>query len=612
MFAGVFAAVALAVAPSHIAFAADRLPASMGEIYRVAANGAITNLTHSPASEVQATAAPDGKWIAFVRVRLSNVQIYVVGSTGRGLHAVSPPLSSFALGGGGVDSIAWSPDSERLAVVRYVDNRTILYVGGRRGGWRAVAHGASGQPAAWSSDGSKLAFPTSTGLIRVVTASGRSLWRAGGLGTPAWSQSGLLAVHANSTTIAVFDARGTQRASFAGSAFAWRGDVLASDRSGTLELRTRGAGAPTLRVRLVARARPDDPARIEWDGATRIRLFDNQAVGYDLARHRRFALPAGLTAYDGTVSAAGVAAWWRYRGGEVELVRDGRVVQTRPSCHDDPPFDRIQFLGRTNVLVYESSCLVPSADLYSIAPDGSGLARLTSTPQHEFDPALSPDGSRVAYVRQLLADRCDGCAQSLWVTSPAKQLTSPSENDPAPFDDSPSWSPDGTLLVFSQSGPDSPFALLTVPVAGGTPTPLGIAGQRPVWGPKLIAFEVDGLPPKLETYDPVTHEIEVVATTKGRDPLALAWSQDGRLAYLASNGKERWISIVGGPSFDVSKLLPKDSFATGLAWSPDGSRFAIVSKDANGLGEVWTVGVDGKDLRQVTRDLDVVGNLSWR
>jgi len=51
---------------------------------------------------------------------------------------------------------------------------------------------------------------------------------------------------------------------------------------------------------------------------------------------------------------------------------------------------------------------------------------------------------------------------------------------------------------------------------------------------------------------------------------------------------------------------------TGLAWSPDGTRLAFVADDTNGYGEVWTIGADGSGLQQVTRNLGVVGTLSWR
>ncbi|MES1248403.1 MAG: hypothetical protein ABUS54_12110, partial [Actinomycetota bacterium] len=378
------------------------------------------------------------------------------------------------------------------------------------------------------------------------------------------------------------------------------------------ELRNSGAGKPTLRVRLFAKARIDDDARIAWVSRTRLRVYDNSYVEYDLGTRRKTALPSELTPYDSAFSATGTTAEWRFGDPADSLLRGTQTIATIAACHDDEPFESLHFLGRTNALVYQTGCPVPSADIYSIAPDGSGLTQVTSTPEHEMSPSLSPDRSRVAYVQEPVASFCKGCAESIWASNPTVQLTAPKDTDTLLFDESPSWSPDGTQILFSQAGFDGPTKLTTVPAAGGAPTLLGVDGVHPVWGPKLIAFEVDGLTPKLETYDPATHAVTVVATTKGLDPMALAWSSDGRLAYLANAGADERIAIVGGTSFDVTKLLPPRSRATGLAWSPDGTRFAFVANDVNGIGEVYTVGTDGSGLTQVTRNVDAVGNLSWR
>lgn len=606
----VLAALTPPAPTSRIAFAADRAPLHYGEIYRVAADGAVTNLSRSPAADTFPAASPDGKHVAFVSVRGGRVRIYVVGSDGRNLHPVSPPLATVGPHDGAVALIAWAPDNRRIAVELNIGAGTpALHLTSVAGGWRTVAHGLAQQPVSWSPDGTRLAFATQTGLVDVIDSrTGRTLWNAGGRGTPAWSAHGLLAVAQNSTMIAVYEENGRLRASFHGNAFAWSpsGDVLASDRLGSLELRTNGAGTPTLRAKLVPGARADDGAHIEWLGPTRIRLYDNRFVGYDVARRHTFALPAGADTYGSVISANGVAA--HVQAGE--LVRGVRIVRTAPTCGDDLPFESVQFLGRTNALVYQSGCILPSADIYTVDPDGTGLQQVTKTPQHEFSPALSPDGSRVAYAQQQVADRCDGCPQSLWIGS--TQLTNPQYSDDAPFDVDPSWSPDGKQLVYSQSGPDSPFELMTIPAAGGTPQRL-VAGLHPAWGPKLIAFEVDGTPPKIETYDPATHAVATVAVTKGLDPSTLAWSNDGRLAYLAYSAHgHAWISIVGGGSFDLNTLLPPKSQASGLAWSPDDTRFAFIATDRNGNGEVYTVGTNGRGLQQVTKDLDAVGNLSWR
>ena len=52
------------------------------------------------------------------------------------------------------------------------------------------------------------------------------------------------------------------------------------------------------------------------------------------------------------------------------------------------------------------------------------------------------------------------------------------------------------------------------------------------------------------------------------------------------------------------------SVVSGAEMSPPGGAF--VATDVNGIGEVYTVGIDGKGLHRVTTDLDAVGTLGWR
>jgi Tol biopolymer transport system component len=596
------AGVVAALAASQIVFAANNAPTTYGEIYVVAPSGAVRNVTHAPAPDLVPAVSPDGRRIAFARERASGVQIYVVGTDGRGLHAVSPRLAGGGLHNGGVSAIAWSPEGRRLAVVRTAA-KTELYIGVVGGAWRRISQQAQDAPA-WSADGNRLAYATTTGLVRVVSPSGRWLWDASGDGVPAWSKHGLLAVHQNSETVGIYDSSGRQRATIDGDGFAWSGDRLASLDSGLLALRPTATAAPTFRVRVYAKSLGPSGGGLVWVGRDAVRFMGRGDVwhGYDLA-HRR-ALP-GTAPPMSVFSANGVAASIAY-GTSVSLVRGGKTIRKLPFCNDEESASGLQFVGRTTAVVYASGCPEPNGDIYSVAPDGTALRRLTHTGHDDFSPALSPDGVHIAYAQQEIASFCKGCPHALWVT-PGAQLTTHDDTDDAPFDEDPSWSPDGATIVYANSGAAVPWNLFTVAAAGGTPLALDIHGERPAWGPKLIAFEVDGLPPKLETYDPATHTASVVATTKGRDPMALAWSRDGRLAYLASVGSTHVIAIVGGGAFTVPL---RD--ATGLAWSPDGTRFAFVAADANGNGEVYTIGVDGKGLKQVTHNLGAVGNLSWR
>lgn len=89
-------------------------------------------------------------------------------------------------------------------------------------------------------------------------------------------------------------------------------------------------------------------------------------------------------------------------------------------------------------------------DLWTIAPDGTGLARLTHTPNlFEAKPSWSPDGGRIVfgvvdasreiYLRVMNADGSD----QVTLTPPSTSVSSYG----------PAWSPDGSSIAFAQGVP---------------------------------------------------------------------------------------------------------------------------------------------------------------
>ena len=111
-------------------------------------------------------------------------------------------------------------------------------------------------------------------------------------------------------------------------------------------------------------------------------------------------------------------------------------------------------------------------------------------------PQVSPDGSRVAFVRVTVNEKKEGYNTSIW-TVPLEGGEEPHQLTKGDHDSGPRWSPDGKFLLFlrtteKNSKPEPP-QLAILPMAGGdsfvfTDLPKGAAS--PSWAPdgKTIAF----------------------------------------------------------------------------------------------------------------------------
>src|SRR5215467_14551919 len=115
------------------------------------------------------------------------------------------------------------------------------------------------------------------------------------------------------------------------------------------------------------------------------------------------------------------------------------------------------------------------------------------------DPQVSPDGSRVAFVRVTVNEKKEGYNTSIW-TVPAAGGEAARQLTKGDHDTTPRWSPDGKFLLFLRStekdGKPEPPQLATLPMAGGDSfvfTDLPRGAGNPVWAPdgKNIAFVSD-------------------------------------------------------------------------------------------------------------------------
>jgi dipeptidyl aminopeptidase/acylaminoacyl peptidase len=261
----------------------------------------------------------------------------------------------------------------------------------------------------------------------------------------------------------------------------------------------------------------------------------------------------------------------------------------------------------------------------SVLPGASaGAQKRTITEMDLFkfvwiaDPQISPDGSRVAFVRVWVNQKADRYDSALWIAptsgGAARQLTA------GPRDASPRWSPDGRRLAFVRSaekeGRPQPAQIYLLTFEGGEAqalTDLPRGAGSPEWSPdaKTIAFTSSEDLSKIDKAGAEGGEVKEKQPERVSDVRVItrATYRFNGPGYLNPKVKTHvWTVAVPVAPGDAPKpkQITKGNFDEGnISWSLDGKRIYFTANRAlepyyePPRADLYSVAPDGSDERKI-------------
>lgn len=198
---------------------------------------------------------------------------------------------------------------------------------------------------------------------------------------------------------------------------------------------------------------------------------------------------------------------------------------------------------------------------------------LTREPGLEVRPALSPDGTRVAFAKKTReGNQADIFVCQRHADSP-RQITFY-----AGYENYPTWSPDGSWLAFVRCMDES-SGIFTVPAIGGEPRRV---------------YSTEGLPRHLD------------------------WSPNGRWIVFSESygeGHARLLLLDLQPDERTPQVLtrpiPGEESDTFPRFSPSGNEVAFIRTARSGLSDVFCVGIADGEVRRLTSGQISIWGLDW-
>jgi len=249
-------------------------------------------------------------------------------------------------------------------------------------------------------------------------------------------------------------------------------------------------------------------------------------------------------------------------------------------------------------------------EIYVMNQVGGGLVRLTNSPGYDAEPALSHDGSKIAFASFREGTYCCGVyVMNAADGSGVARLTSGR---------SPAWSPNGLKIAFTRSDANGSDIYVMNADGSGIVQLTNTPGNddQPAWSP-------DGSKIAFRSWRDGSSDIYVMNAADGSGVVRLttdpsydehpAWSPDGSKIVFASN--RTWNSQIyvmnAADGSGVVRVATNTFWDYDPTWSPDGSQIAFTSR-RDGNDEIYVMNAsDGSGVLRLTTDPAFDGEASW-
>lgn len=211
-----------------------------------------------------------------------------------------------------------------------------------------------------------------------------------------------------------------------------------------------------------------------------------------------------------------------------------------------------------------------SFSIFIADSNGVKLKNLSVEGSDDFDPAVSADGTRIAYSSHVWNE--DG--RDIWVMNAdgtnRVRLTHTVDATSRTSSTSPAWSPDSKRIAFVTS--------------------IGM------WDRQIFVMNADG------------SEVKQITDEDDAYSLAPEWSPDGNRILFAhySNWPENIGIYEMDPDGSNVRHLTSGYFASAPTRSPDATRIAFISGES-----LFVMNADGSNARELTSGVDFDGDVTW-